>query len=109
MEVGPRKEPCIIDTWKFLGTAKDPGVQIGQAWAGSAFCREVKASVKTGRRKARVLFLGRRGRAAPGKSILKVNTGHLMKAKRTVHYSSMDSPIPLELPCKETFWKIVYK
>lgn len=85
-----------------MGTAKNPGLQIGQVWAASAFCREVKASMETGRRKARVLALGRRGTALPGRSILKVNTSHPMNAKRTVDYSSMHSPILLELPCKET-------
>lgn len=69
VEIGPRKEPCVVDTWKFLGTAKDPGVQIRQVWAASAFCREAKVSGKVGRRKARVVILGRRGRAVPGKSI----------------------------------------
>lgn len=46
--------------------------------------------------------LGKERQSSPWKEHPVVNTGHPMKAKRTVHYSSMDSPIPLELPCKET-------
>lgn len=76
--IGPRKEAQVIDKWTL---PKDPGLQIGQAWAASAFCREGKASVKTERRKTRALVLGRRGSAFPGRSVLKVNISHPMKAE----------------------------
>lgn len=96
--IGPRKEPQVIDPWKFLGTARDPGLQIGQAWAATAFCREGMSvrEDRRGERQRHSLTLGGETEQSLKGHSLKVNAGHSTKDERTVDL--VDIPTLSRLP-----------